>query len=125
MAIRYIEKGELISSELMSLFQSVGWNKSTDDIVRAFQNSWYITVYDDEELIGFARAISDDYYYTSIFDVVVRPDYQKRGIARQMVNRILERFRGTYFFLTYTEGNRDFYAKCGFQDNPAAMWIPK
>ncbi|MBW6515101.1 MAG: GNAT family N-acetyltransferase [Candidatus Cloacimonetes bacterium] len=125
MAIEYLENNKVTAKEIMQVFESVGWNKSLDNIVNAFQNSWYITAYDNDKLIAFARAISDNHYYTSIFDVVVMPEYQKRGIAKEMMKRLIERFQGTYFFLTFTEGNRDFYAKCGFQDNISAMWIPK
>lgn len=125
MGIKYLENNELTASKIMEVFASVGWNKSAKVIVEAFHNSWYVTAYDEDKLIGFARAISDNYYYTGVYDVVVRPEYQKRGIAREMMKRIIDRFNGTYFFLTYTEGNRDFYARCGFQDNSAAMWIPK
>jgi aralkylamine N-acetyltransferase len=125
MDLVYIENGDIDSSAIISVFKSVGWNKSPENIVEAFRNSWYICAYDAGNLIGFARAISDGHYYTSLFDVVVRPEYQKLGIAKQMVKRILREFEGTYFFLTYTEGNRDFYAKCGFKDNPESMWIPK
>ncbi len=125
MKVLYDENGSINASELIDVFQSVGWNKNPSNITEAFKNSWYITARDDNKLIGFARAISDYYYYTGIYDIVVRPEYQKRGIAGAMVRRLLEKFKGTYFFLTYTEGNRDFYAKCGFTDNKEAMWIPK
>ncbi len=125
MQLEFRENNQLTASAVISVFNSVGWQKSKSDIIYAFRNSWYITAYDGEKLIGFARAISDGHYYTSIFDVVVRPEYQKRGIAKRMLLRILDEFAGTYFFLTYTEGNRDFYEICGFKDNLRAMWIPK
>jgi GNAT superfamily N-acetyltransferase len=125
MNLRYCENKEVTASDIMSVFESVGWNKSTENIIAAFQNSWYILAYDEDRLVGFARAISDCYYYTGIYDVVVRPEYQRKGIARTMVQRLLDKFKGTYFFLTYTEGNRELYAKCGFTDNKEAMWIPK
>jgi len=125
MLIEYLENNKVTAEEIMRVFESVSWNKSSDNIVDAFHNSWYITAYENNKLIAFARAISDNHYYTSIFDVVVTPEYQKRGIAKEMMKRLIEKFRGTYFFLTFTEGNRDFYAKCGFQDNASAMWIPK
>jgi GNAT superfamily N-acetyltransferase len=125
MQLYFRENNKLSASEVINVFKSVGWRKSEDDIISAFRNSWYITAYDGNTLIGFARVISDGHYYTNIFDVVVRPEYQKKGIAKKMVLRILEEFAGTYFFLTYTEGNRDFYEICGFRDNLHAMWIPK
>lgn len=115
----------LKTQEVISLFLSVGWNKNPHNIIAAFQNSYYLTCYDNEKLIAFARAISDNYYYTNIFDVIVHPDYQKQGIGKELVTRLLEEFKGTYFFLTHTEGKRDFYEKCGFSFNQCGMWISK
>ncbi|MBI9030737.1 GNAT family N-acetyltransferase [bacterium] len=122
---RYLVNNPLKSEEVINLFLSVGWSKNPDDILPAFQNSYYITCYDGDKLIAFARAISDYYYYTNIFDVIVHPDYQKQGIGKEMIIRILEKFKGTYFFLTHTEGKREFYEKCGFSFNQCGMWISK
>ncbi len=119
------EYGLVTAEELIEVFESVGWNKDPDDIVEAFDNSYYIVCYYGTKLIGFARAISDDYYYTSIFDVVIRPEFQGKGLGRELVTRIVEKYQGTYFFLTHTEGQRGFYEKCGFKFNECGMWIPK
>ena len=81
----------------------------------AYLNSYYVTAYHGDTLIAFARAISDGHYYTGIYDVIVKPQYQKKGIAKEMMKMLLRKFKGTYFFLSYTEGNRDFYKKFGFK----------
>lgn len=126
MNINYVANGSIDSKEVIEIFKSVGWTKDESNIIEAFKNSYYITAQDENgKLIGFARAISDHSYYTGIYDVIVRPDYQKLSIGRTMVNSLVEKFKGTYFFLTYTEGKRDFYERCGFQDSNNAMWIPK
>ena len=96
-----------------------------EDILDAFKNSYFVTARDGESLIGFARAISDGYYYAGIYDVVVMPPYQNKGIGCNMTKMLTDKFKGMYFFLTYTEGNRAFYEKCGFKDNVNAMWISK
>ena len=119
------ENNPVNKDEIIKVFLSVGWNKNPADIIQAFQKSFYITCYDGDELIGFARAISDEYYYTNIFDVIVVPEFQGNGVGKAMMKRILERFKGTYFFLTHTEGKREFYEKCGFIFNECGMWIPK
>jgi len=123
MNIEYKANNIIKSEEVITTFQSVGWNKNPKDIIDAFQNSYYVTAYHDETLIGFARAISDGYYYTSIFDVIVNPDYQKQGIAKKLMKMLMREFKGTYFFLSYTPGYKAFYEKCNFDDLPSAMWI--
>ena len=125
MKIKYIINGDLNANKVIEVFNSVGWSKDEKNIVRAFKKSYYILAYDNDELIAFARAISDYEYYTGIYDVVIKPKYQGQGIGKKMVDTIVKEFQGTYIFLTYTEGNREFYEKCGFKDNNKAMWIPK
>lgn len=125
MKIEYRVNTPVPGDALIEVFKSVGWNKDENVIVKAFRNSYYVLAYNEEELVGFARAISDDYFYTGIYDVVVKPAYQGKGIAKKMMEDLLQKFKGTYFFLTYTDGNREFYEKCGFKDNDQSMWIPK
>lgn len=125
MKIVYKDNNVVTGEELINVFKSVGWNKNPEDILNAFNNSYYVTAYHNDTLIALARAVSDDYYYTGIYDVIVNPQYQKNGIAKELIKMLLCKFKGTYFFLSYTEGNRDFYEKCGFKDLPTAMWIDK
>lgn len=125
MKIEYKTNNEITSEEIISIFQSVGWNKNPDDIIEAFQNSYYVTAYHNDTLIAFSRAISDGYYYTSIFDVIVKPDHQKQGIAKKLMKMLLQKFKGTYFFLSSTPGNEAFYEKCSFEELPSAMWIDR
>jgi ribosomal protein S18 acetylase RimI-like enzyme len=125
MKIVYKANNAITSVELMNIFKSLGWNKNSEDILDAFKKSYYVTAYHNDTLIAFARAITDGHYYTSIFDVIVNPQYQKKGIAKEMMKMLLRKFKGTYFFLSYTEGNRDFYEKCGFEDLPTGMWMDR
>lgn len=125
MAIQYKANDAINKEEVIHVFKAVGWNKDPDNIVDAFNHSYYITARDQGNLVAFARAISDGYYYTGIYDVVVLPDYQKKGIGYHMVKMLMKEYEGQYFFLTYTKGNKAFYEKCGFKENNNAMWVNK
>ena len=49
-----------------------------------------VSVFDDGQIVAMARVIGDmglDYY---IKDVIVRPEYQKKGIGRLLINEILQ-----------------------------------
>lgn len=125
MKIDFKSNIDVSSDELIRIFNSVGWSKNPEDIVSAFRNSYYVTAYDDGKLVGFARAISDGHYYTGIYDVVVEPSYQNKGIAKELMKMLLRRFKGTYFFLSYTPGNKEFYERCGFEELSSGMWIER
>ncbi|MCD4819608.1 MAG: GNAT family N-acetyltransferase [Candidatus Cloacimonetes bacterium] len=125
MKIVYKTNNVLTGEEIIYVFNSVGWNKNPENIVDAFLNSYYVTAYHNDTLIGFARAISDGHYYTGIYDVIVTLQYQKKGIAKEMMKMLLDKFKGTYFFLSYTAGNQGFYQKCGFENLPNGMWMDR
>ena len=83
-----------------------------------------VSVYDKGKVVAMARMIGDmglDYY---IKDVVVRPEYQKRGIGRLLINELLKFIRengvsGTDIFveLCAVPDKVPFYEKFGFDAN--------
>ena len=85
-----------------------------------------VSVFDRETIVAMARVIGDfglDYY---IKDVIVRPEYQGKGIGRTMINEIF-RFindhgvEGTDIFveLCAMPDKIPFYEKFGFSANEA------
>ena len=63
-----------------------------------------------EDLIAFARALSDGMYKAYIDDVVVDEPYRKRGIGAQLIQRMLEKLKGVkVVFLTCCEKVVAFY----------------
>ncbi|HYF81643.1 MAG TPA: GNAT family N-acetyltransferase [Clostridia bacterium] len=125
MKINYIENGELDAEKIVSIFSSVGWKRDINTICKAFKGSYYILAYNGEDLVGFARAISDDYCYTGIYDVIVVPELQGKGIGKQLVTLLMEKFKHTTIYLTYTEEKDTFYEKFGFQKINNAMRMLK
>jgi GNAT superfamily N-acetyltransferase len=112
--------------EFYQLFETTGWNDegtySKDDLIKAISNSWYlVSVYNNEKLIGFGRIISDGVYQTFIGDMIVHPDYQKRGIGRKVLNLLIEQCKASgikWIQLSCAKGKKDFYKKLGFQERP-------
>ncbi len=109
-----------------SLRESVGWqNFSKEQAFSALGNSVYdITVVNDDTTIAMGRLIGDGLYYL-IVDVVVRPEFQGKGIGSTIIDMLLE-----YVNSNLTEGSRasvqlisekgkeDFYIKKGFKTIP-------
>ncbi|MBC8233804.1 GNAT family N-acetyltransferase [bacterium] len=92
----------------------------------AFDNSSYVaTAWKDEQLVGVGRAISDGLFYTAVFDVLVHPEYQRRGIGTKIMRAILTNFAGTSFLLTTTENTDKFYKRLGFRKARNAMVIKR
>ncbi|HAG44158.1 MAG TPA: hypothetical protein DCL31_13595 [Clostridium sp.] len=77
--------------------------------------------YNNENLIGFGRAISDYYCYTSIHDVLVLKEFQNKGIGTNIMNMLIEEFSNTNIYLTHTPDKDEFYKKFNFDKIDNAM----
>lgn len=90
----------------------------------AFSASFAVaTAWKDDRLIACGRVISDGQMYSGIFDVVVDPEFQKQGVGRAIMNRLISKVRGTCIHLTSTFGNEAFYHRLGFKRHKTAMAI--
>jgi GNAT superfamily N-acetyltransferase len=93
-----------------------------DQIQQAFANSQVVvSAWLDGKPVAIGRAISDFKMYSSIFDVVVDPAFQKFGLGKKIMQSLLERLDGTAVYLTSTFGNEAFYKKLGFRFHKSAL----
>lgn len=80
-----------------------------------------VFVFDDQQLIGFGRAISDGFIQGAIYDVAVLPSYQGHGIGKQMVEKIVNSLPGCNFILYAAPGKELFYQKLKFRRMKTGM----
>lgn len=117
--------------ELCSLYESVGWTSYTSDpdrLVAAVRGSSHVvTARREERLVGLARAVSDDSTIAYIQDILVRPDQQGRGVGRQLVQAILERYAHVRQKVLLTDDRPqqlEFYASLGFTNTRGLTRTP-
>jgi len=74
------------------LYARVGWwpERSEKDIARVLVRGVAIAAWDDERLVGFARAVSDGRFRAYIEDVVVHEHYRRQGVAMDLLERLLD-----------------------------------
>ena len=123
-----VKHNELTAEEFIELWESVWDGAPTfEQVELGLKNTLFrVSVWDDDKVIGMARMIGDlglDYY---IKDVVVRPEYQGRGIGRMLINELLKFINdngipGTEIFveLCAMPDKIPFYEKFGFSANEA------
>lgn len=107
---------------------SAFWAKgrSIEDLGVAIANSDpVISVWDGQQLIGFARATSDCIYRATIWDVVIHPDYRGNGLGCQLVETVLshprlQRVERVYLMTTHQQ---EFYEKIGFRQNSSTTMV--
>lgn len=119
------------ATELESLYRSVGWDAYADaagDLADAVERSAYVvTARDDGELVGLARAVSDDYSIAYLQDILVAPSHQRRGIGRALMEAFLATYGHVRLKVLLTdreEAQSRFYESMGFTDasmHPAGL----
>ncbi|MBF2028807.1 MAG: GNAT family N-acetyltransferase [Oscillatoriales cyanobacterium C42_A2020_001] len=115
--------------QLQELFQLAAFwarDRKLDDLQIAISNSDpVITAWDNDRMIGFARATSDGVYRATIWDVVIHPDYQGAGLGRKLVQTVLSHpkmccVERVYLMTTHQQA---FYEKIGFEPNSSTTMV--
>ena len=109
--------------ELRQLYDAVGWSAYTADVpalARAIDNSTYVvSARAGNELVGLARALSDDVSILYLQDILVRPDFKRRGLGSSLLAACLQRFDHVRQKVLLTDdqpSQHRFYESMGFAD---------
>lgn len=99
--------------------------KSPNDLKLVFSNSRYkCFVYENEMIVGAGRVLADGRDCAYICDVAVHPDYQGRGLGKQIVRKLTDFSTGHKKIILYANpGKEGFYSKLGFKKMNTAMAI--
>ena len=91
-----------------------------DRLVNAIKGSSYVcAVWEENTLVALVRCISDDASIMYLQDVLVRPQYQKQGIGRILVQKSLDRYSHVRQKLLLTDNRPEqlrFYASMGYKN---------
>ncbi len=105
---------------IVALYRELGWSHAADPtrLRTAVERAAFsiVAVDEDDAVIGFARALSDDAFAVYIADVLVLPSHQRQGIGRALVETILERYpleRYHHQVLVAERGAEGFYRRLG------------
>ena len=114
------EAGTLKGSEYVELVKSVGWKTGKDlilsDVDKALNATSYVVVARDSKgfVAAAGRAFSDDLTMTFIPDILVKPDFQRMGLGREILGMIKARYGHTIFYFGGQPSQEEFYEKLGF-----------
>lgn len=123
------QKARVDLLQLQELFKLAAFwahDRQLADLEIAIANSTpVITVWNETQMIGFARATSDGVYRAVIWDVVIHPDYQGAGLGRKLVQTVLShpnlnRVERVYLMTTHQQA---FYEKIGFEVNSSTTMV--
>lgn len=116
------EYGTYQSGEVLALYKAVGWTNYTQNpqmLQQAFAHSLKIwAAFDGETLAGLIRVVGDGASIIYIQDLLVRPEYQRKGIGTALMKKILDEYAGVYqkcLAADDTEKTAAFYRSLGFE----------
>jgi len=120
-SIEIREYTDMDMKAILSLYNSVGWLNYTNNpsmLEAACRNSLKIlAAWNDDKLIGIIRAVGDGVSIVYIQDIIVLPEYQRRGVGGRLVNEIDMLFPNVYQKVLLTDNQTNslgFYQRCGF-----------
>lgn len=120
MDITYTEEKTFTQEQVQALFRSVGWvsGEYPSRLYKALMHSsTVLTAWDGTRLVGLVRVLDDSELVAYMHYVLVDPDYQGRGIAGTMIERVKEKYRSYLYIEIMPEESRNaaFYQRFGFQ----------
>ena len=102
-------------------------DKKPENLKTVFSNSRYkCFIYHENTLIGAGRALADGFDCSYICDIAIHPNYQKKGMGKDIVNKLIEFSKNHQRIILFSNiGKEGFYSKLGFAKMNTAMAIFK
>jgi ribosomal protein S18 acetylase RimI-like enzyme len=111
--------------QVRDLFEAVGWTGRIAEesrLRRMLANADRTAgAWDQDRLVGFARALCDEAFNGYIGTVCVHPEYRRQGIGTQLVTEIIEDSPGITWVLRAGGDSPGFWEKQGFTPSQIAM----
>lgn len=115
------EYTEFCPEEIIPLYEAVGWTNYVERagmLEQAYRHSLCVLgAYEDQRLVGIARAVGDGCSIVFIQDIIVLPEYQRRGIGTKLLAAVTDRYSTAYqteLLTDNTEKTKAFYKAAGF-----------
>ena len=110
-------------AEILQLYQSVGWVAYSDHpevLKKGFENSLLtLAAYKGDQLLGIIRTVGDGHTIVFVQDILVFPEYQRKGIGTALLKAILDRYnyvRQIELATDNTPKTISFYKSMGFRE---------
>jgi len=103
------------------LDKNTSWakNRKIKDLKTCLANSDVIvSLWSNDEILGFGRALSDGTYRSVLWDIVIDQNHQGKGYGKLIVNSLLEskRIKQSEKIYLMTSNQKDFYSQIGFEE---------
>ncbi|CAH0151255.1 GNAT family acetyltransferase [Bacillus sp. Soil745] len=113
--------------EVPELRELIGWGRRDRDFPTLFKrcNFWAGVRNENNKLIAFGYVAGMGLEHGYMEDIIVHPDYQKKGIGVELVRELLresEQYGLEIVTLTHDPKHKNFYETCGFTSCSGGLW---
>lgn len=118
---------QLSAKEYCELRSAVEWPPIVEDQAQSglHNSDFIIACRDGTRIVGCARIFWDKGYIAYLADVMVKPEYQKQGIGKKLVDECIsyidKQLKDSWrikIVILSAKGKEQFYERFGFQARP-------
>ncbi|WP_133510727.1 GNAT family N-acetyltransferase [Candidatus Thiosymbion oneisti] len=115
--------------EFAELMDSVGWGSieeyDSHEIRDSIESYTFIAHIRDEMglLVGYVSTFSDRAFSTFIGELVVRPEFQGRGLGKELLRAVESRFEGVPVYANPFESAKDFFIRQEYSEPKRPMVV--
>lgn len=119
----------ILEGEVVDLYRANQWSSAAKpaQLLAALRNSHsLVTARTGGRLIGLGNAISDGHLVVYYPHMLVHPEYQGKGVGRQMMQALQSRYAGFHQQMLVADGEAiAFYSALGFEraGRTQSMWV--
>ena len=128
--IIYKSNETITAEQLSQVFRTSGIKRPVDDLPRLQKmldnGDILITAWDDDQIVGIARSITDYSYCCYLSDLAVNKSYQSLGIGKELVRQTQQQIsEEVALILLSSPIAMEFYPRIGFQKIENGYIIPR
>ena len=122
----YDSKRAVDAESLHALYRFTQWgrSRSLEDIDLMLENSSLcFCAHFEDRVVAFCRVLTDFVYRASLWDILVHPDHQGKGVGSALLDYVLDHpaVRSIPLLSTYTSDLVPFLARKGFEPREGAL----
>jgi ribosomal protein S18 acetylase RimI-like enzyme len=126
----YDSKQAVTPEDLQDLYQFTRWGRSRqlEQIAKMLEGtSMCFSVRDKGHLVAFCRVLTDYVFRASLWDILVHPDYQGKGLGSRLLTYALDHpaLKNIPIVVTYTSELTGFMGKLGFEPREGLLILQK
>lgn len=117
MAVEYRTGDSAVTTDAFAGLARRIWPREYDGTrtTAALNKTINIGAWDGGRLVGSVRVLTDGYFFSTVAEVMVDPEYRRQGIGRELLQRALDVAPGGTLWVGAQPGQERFVEAAGFR----------